>query len=301
MNKHTAKMAMLTCTFAISLATASAYAAPGRQPQTTEISTEASGATEAADSFDLGEEDANGVSEAVDTQAEQEDQEGRQETEERQGESEEDTKGISDTSAAEEQGMEGHAEDLTATKNQDHVTAERIQAEKNVDTAPPALEDDGKEEDIGEKELDDEEEKPIYTAPEDSRHANASFAFLEAASSAYFQKLTYPVSVGLKEVDTGDRVMLTIRSSGQILEVEKGDYAIVSIKDSGKVPLSVPGDTLHIYENTEYQIRFAANNALKMFMDFLMDNVFLACLFVCAALLYKKVFIPMFANDIKRR
>ena len=35
--------------------------------------------------------------------------------------------------------------------------------------------------------------------------------------------------------------------------------------------------------------------------NFLMDNIFLACLFACAALLYKKVFIPMFANDVKRR
>lgn len=291
---------MLTCTLAISLAPVSAYAAPGRQPQTAEASTEAGVETEAADSPGLGEEDAGSASRAADTQA---GQEGRPETKEGQGESEEDMGESSDISAGEgqDEGAENPAEDPAAAKEQDHVTAERIQAEKNVETAPPALEDDGREEDIWEEELDDEEERPIYTAPEDSRYANASFAFLEAASSAYFKELTYPVSVGLKEVDTGDRVMLTIRSSGQILGVEKGDYAIISVKDSGKVPLSVPGDTLHIYENTEYQIRFAANNALKMFTDFLMDNIFLACLFACAALLYKKVFIPMFANDVKRR
>ena len=291
---------MLTCTLAISLAPVSAYAAPGRQPQTAEASKEAGAETEAAESLGLGEEDAGSASGTVDTQA---GQEGHPETKERQGESEEDMGESSDISAGEgqDEGAESPAEDPAAAKEQDRVTAERIQAEKKVETAPPALEDDGREEDIWEEELDDEEERPIYTAPEDSRYANASFAFLEAASSAYFKELTYPVSVGLKEVDTGDRVMLTIRSSGQILGVEKGDYAIISVKDSGKVPLSVPGDTLHIYENTEYQIRFAANNALKMFTDFLMDNIFLACLFACAALLYKKVFIPMFANDVKRR
>lgn len=297
---------MLTCTLAISLAPVSAYAAPGRQPQTAEASTEAGAETEAAESLGLGEEDAGSASRVADTQAEQEGQEGHPETEEGQGESGgtgEDTGASDGASTAEGQGggAENLAEDPAAAKEQDRITAERIQAEKKVDTAPSALEDDSEEEDVWEEELDDEEERPIYTAPEDSRHANASFAFLEAASSAYFKELTYPVSVGLKEVDTGDRVTLTIRSSGQILEVEKGDYAIISVKDSGKVPLSVPGDTLHIYENTEYQIRFAANNALKMFTDFLMDNIFLACLFACAALLYKKVFIPMFANDVKRR
>ncbi len=156
------------------------------------------------------------------------------------------------------------------------------------------------EETQGADTTEDEADKPSYTAPENDRHVNVSFSFMGSTTSASFSKLTYPLSLGLKEVDTGDKVTLTVKSDGQILEIEKGDYAITFLKDSGKVPLSVAGDTLHIYENTEYPVRFAANNALKMFTDFLADNIFLACFFVFAALFYKKAIIPRFASDARR-
>ncbi len=291
---------MLTCTLVISLTHVSVYAVPGSQLQTAESSAEAAGKTEVMDGLGFDGEDTVCTWEPIDTRERQGEPEGLPETEEGQEGAGADG---SSTGETEDQGIdvEDSIKEPSAPKNQNRVTAERIQIEKNVDTAAPTLEDNSEEDNIREHGLDDEEDKPTYTAPEDSRHTNVSFAFSEVASSAYFQELTYPISVGLKEVDTGDRVTLTIRSAGQILEVEKGDYAVVSIKDSGKVPLSVPGDTLHIYGNTEYQVRFVANNALKMFTDFLMDNIFLACFFMCAALLYKKVFIPMFANDVKRR
>ena len=76
---------------------------------------------------------------------------------------------------------------------------------------------------------------------------------------------------------------------------------MISLKDSGKIPLSVAGDTLHIYKNTEYPVRFAVNNGLRMFTDFFADNIFLACFFIFAALFYKKAIIPRFASDAKRR
>ena len=146
-----------------------------------------------------------------------------------------------------------------------------------------------------------EEDKVSYTAPENTRHANVSFSFMEVATSAYFSKLTYPLTLGLKEVDTGHKATLIIKSEGQILEDEKEDYAVTSLKDSGKIPLSVAGDTLHIYGNTEYPVRFAANNALKTLMDFLADNIFLICFFAVAALFFKKVIISRFASDARGR
>ncbi len=145
------------------------------------------------------------------------------------------------------------------------------------------------------------EDKPSYTAPENTQNANVSFSFTEAATSAYFSKFTYPLTLSLKEVDTGVKATLIIKSKGQILEVEKGDYAVISLKDNGKIPLSVVGDTLHIYSNTEYPVRFAANNMLKTLTDFLADNLFLACFFVFAALFYKKIIILRFASDAVRR
>ncbi len=141
---------------------------------------------------------------------------------------------------------------------------------------------------------------PSYSAPEDEQHVRVSFHFEEASTSAYFSDLTYPLTLRLKEVDTGRKLTLTIKSDGQILEVEKGDYSVQSLKDSGKVPLTVAGDILHLYQNTEYPVRFSANNGLKMFMDFLADNVLLVVFFVFAALFYKAVIIPRFASDIRR-
>lgn len=202
---------------------------------------------------------------------------------------------------------------IPETGGQSRMTAEQLKAEKNSSTDNIAADAhqnpepdtagtvDGADNPEGvDPEYNAMEEKTSYTAPEDKRHANVSFTFTESAASAFFSRLTYPLSLSLKEVDTGDKLKLTIKSDGQILEVEKGDYVITALKDSGKVPLSVAGDTLHIYENTTYPVRFAANNALKMFTDFLADNIFLACFFIIAALLYKKAIIPRFANDVGR-
>lgn len=302
MKKRAVRMVVLTCTLAISLAPISASAAPDGQPQASESGMEAAGDTEAADPLGMdGGSNASGTLE------------GQEETGEIQGTTEgSDGEGSDPTDTEEEgQGMENRdgssANETPEAGRNEHVSAERLRTEKGSNIAPTASqEEDGDGEDIG-GDIDtmnqdvEEDEKPSYTAPEDSRHANVSFAITEAVSSAFFTELTYPVSIGLKEVDTGDRVTLTVRSAGQILEVEKGDYAVVSVKDSGKVPLSVPGDTLHIYENTEYTVRFAANNILKMLTDFLADNIFLACFFAFAAIFYKKVFIPRFASDARRR
>lgn len=198
-------------------------------------------------------------------------------------------------------------ENIVDTGGQEWKTAEHLRAKKDNrafvvdmmgDTSDREKDPDAKDSDM---EDGGGEEKLSYTAPEDSRHANVSFSFEQASASAYFSKLAYPLTLSLKEIDTGDRIALTVKSEGQILEVEKGDYAVTSIKDSGRVPLSVAGDTLHIYDNTEYSVRFAANNALKMFTNFLADNVFLVCFFAFAALFYKKVIISKFANDARRR
>lgn len=202
---------------------------------------------------------------------------------------------------------------IPGTGGQGRMTAEQLKAEKNSSTGNMAADAHenpqpntadtvhGADNPKGvDPEYDAMEEKTSYTAPEDNRHANVSFTFTESAASAFFSRLTYPLSLSLKEVDTGDKLKLTIKSAGQILEVEKGDYVITSLKDSGKVPLSVAGDTLHIYESTTYPVRFAANNTLKMFTDFLADNIFLACFFIIAALLYKKAIISRFANDVGR-
>lgn len=300
MKKRTVRMAVLTCTLAISLAPVSALAAPDGQPQVSGSSMDADGNVEAEDPLGLDE-----GGNAGDTPEGQEETGEIQETTEEPGGDESDKPDTEEEGKETENGGGSGTEDTQGTGQKEHVSAERLRAEKGGNIAPTASpEEDGDEEDIGGDIMNqemEEEEKPSYTAPEDSRHANVSFAITEAVSSAFFTELTYPVSIGLKEVDTGDRVTLTVRSAGQILEVEKGDYAVVSIKDSGKVPLSVPGDTLHIYGNTEYTVRFAANNILKMCTDFLADNIFLACFFAFAALFYKKVFIPRFASDARRR
>lgn len=298
MKIRTVRMAVLTCTLAISLAPVSVSAAPGGQVQASESSMEAAGNTEAEEPLGMdGDSNAGGTLE------------GQEETGEIQGTTEGpegDGSGNPDTEdeGQETENRDGSGADETPEADQkEHISAERLRTEKGSNIAPTASqEEDGDGEDIDTMDQDvEEEEKASYTAPEDSRHANVSFAITEAVSSAFFTELIYPVSIGLKEVDTGDRVTLTVRSAGQILEVEKGDYAVISVKDSGKVPLSVPGDTLHIYENTEYTVRFAANNILKMFTDFLADNIFLACFFAFAAIFYKKVFIPRFASDVRRQ
>lgn len=280
MKKQTVGMAVLTCTLAMSFAPVSAYAVPGGQPQVSEGAEDAGTEAEGSEWLD-GEGSNDEADEAIEGQDSRE-----------TGED-----GSADTGEG-ELGADGTG-DTAASRNRKPVSAKRLQEEKAKGSVPaPAPLEDGAEKDMLDPEI--EEDKPVYTAPEDTRHANVSFVMTEAASSAFFSQITYPITIGLKEVDTGTRDTLTVRSAGQILEVEKGDYAVVSVKDSGKVPLSVPGDTLHIYENTEYTVRFAANNALKLFTDFLMDNIFLAFFIAFAALFYKKAIIPRFASDVKR-
>lgn len=220
MKKRTVRMAVFTCTLAISLAPVSASAAPGGQTQASESSMEADGNTEAADLLGTdGDSNAGGTLE------------GQEETGEIHGTAEGPERDGSDIPDTEEEGQEtenrdGSGADETPEAGQkEHVSAERLRTERGSNIAPTASqEEDGEGEDIG-GDIDtmdqdaEEEEKPSYTAPEDSRHANVSFAITEAVSSAFFTELTYPVSIGLKEVDTGDRVTLTVRSAGQILEV----------------------------------------------------------------------------------
>lgn len=296
MKKQTVKMAAVAYALAVSLAPASAYAVPGRQPQATESAEAAEAGMESMDGMDGGYS-------AADVVKSLEGAEGTAGADE-DGESSRGTNGAREGGSVDADEGEPGAEsaESTADRDRERKSAGSLQEEKAGDLIPPqALPENDAAEDLPGLAEEEEEEKPAYTAPEDTRHANVSFAMTEAVSSAFFSKLTYPVEISLREVDTGSRTTLTVRSAGQILEMEKGDYAVISVKDSGKVPLSVPGDTLHIYENTEYTVRFAANNALKMFIDFLKDNIFLAFFLAFAALFYKKAIIPRFADDIRKR
>ena len=299
MRKRMIRMAVLGCAFALLLTHISAAAAP-RTEQATEADAGETAPDTGEDVDTADTEDSMAESDEPRETMEpgdSESDEGRETAEAGDDDENDGPEVTSDT--------EGSAVDIGG---QERRTAEQLRTEKgsSVMAAMDGADSGGDldvdlEDDDMEYDEDEEEEKHSYTAPEDSRHANVSFSFVQASASAYFSKLTYPLTLSLKEVDTGDRVTLTVKSEGQILEVEKGDYAVTSIKDSGRIPLSVAGDTLHIYDNTEYSVRFAANNALKMFTDFLADNIFLVCFFAFAALFYKEVIIPRFASDIRRK
>lgn len=274
MRKNLTRVAMLACTFALSLASMSAAAAPLARQGTEDRMEEGSAETVE----DTGHEE--GMDEAGDAD------------------------GATEGSTDEAGEAPETADAAGGIPARGHMTAEQLKEEKGGGAAAigTVLYDGGWEEDAdGEDVPDGEGSRPAYTAPEDTRHANVSFSFNEEAASAYFSKLTYPLTLGLKEVDTRKKISMTIKSEGQILEVDKGDYTVTSLKDSGKIPLSIAADTLHIYENTEYPVRFAANSALKMFTDFLADNIFLGVFLVFAAIFYQKVFIPRFASDVRRR
>lgn len=290
--------AVLACAFSLMIAPVGAVAAPPSDTETVAEETDAAG----------GQEDTeNGHTEDGTTDpAEDGEGEGAESTED--GE-------ITDETGAEADGEGEDAEDPEtngADANADEVgTAAETKAANSVvlpahatdpETAA-ADETEAVEEDEEASEYEDEiiPDTPTYSAPADEQHVNVSFNFTETVSSSYFSELTYPLTLSLKEVDTGRKLTLTIKSEGQILEVEKGDYAVRTLKDSGKVPLTVAGDTLHMYQNMEYPVRFAANNALKMFMDFIADNILLVLFFAFAALFYKAVVIPRFASDIRRR
>lgn len=303
------RMAVLGCTAALSFTPVSVAAAP-RTGQTAETTAEDIIGTADTENDTVEADGARGTS-AWDA-GETDSPDGAKDAEgadEEAGEADADGESEDPMEAGEDDGLEATSDtagNAVDTGGQERKTAEQLRTEKGGSaTSATSAADNEADLDEGMEDMeydeDEEEEKPSYTAPEDSRHANVSFSFAQASASAYFSKLTYPLTLSLKEVDTGDRLTLTVKSEGQILEVEKGDYAVTSIKDSGRIPLSVAGDTLHIYDNTEYSVRFAANNALKMFTDFLADNIFLVCFFAFAALFYKKVIIPRFASDVRRK
>lgn len=290
--------AVLACAFSLTVAPVGALAAPPSDTETVAEETDAAeeqedaenghtedGTTDPAE--DGGGEGAGGTEDGENTSetgaATEDEDEGAEEPETSEADADADEDGAaSETKAANSVVLPAHAADPETT------AADEAEAEKE-------------DEEVSEYEDEIIPDTPTYSAPADERHVNVSFNFTETVSSSYFSELTYPLTLSLKEVDTGRKLTLTIKSEGQILEVEKGDYAVRTLKDSGKVPLTVAGDTLHMYENMEYPVRFAANNALKMFMDFLADNILLVLFFAFAALFYKAVVIPRFASDIRRR
>lgn len=150
-------------------------------------------------------------------------------------------------------------------------------------------------EDESDIETIEETQKDTYTAPENTSHVNVSFTFSNSS-----RKLTYPVTLGLKEVDTGVRQKVVLRSEGQIVEMEHGDYQITSIKDSGKMPLRTGSKTYEIYKNTSYAVPFVENRGKKMFGDFLKDNVFLVIFFAAGAALYNATIIKNFNKHPRR-
>lgn len=140
-----------------------------------------------------------------------------------------------------------------------------------------------------------------YSSPENTRHVNVSFLFKEKSNTFDSLTLTYPLTLKLQEVDTKDKLSITIKSSGHILEIEQGDYEVTLLKDSGKIPISVNSDILHLYENTEYTIEYRANRGLKMFQDFIADNIFLFLFFAVAAFFYDKIIVRKFSQNQRNR
>ena len=292
--------AVLACAFSLTVAPVGALAAP---PSDTETVAEETDAAEEQEDAENGHTEDGTADPAED--GEGEDTEGAEDgehTDETGADSEDEDAEEPETSEANADTEEGGTETTAAaeTKAANSVVLPAHATEPETTAAEEA---EAEEPDEETSEYEDEiiPDTPTYSAPADEQHVNVSFDFTESSSSAYFSGLTYPLTLSLKEVDTGRKLTLTIKSEGQILEVEKGDYAVRSLKDSGKVPLMVAGDTLHMYQNMEYPVRFAANNALKMFMDFLADNILLVLFFAFAALFYKAVVIPRFASDIRRR
>lgn len=185
-------------------------------------------------------------------------------------------------------------------------TQEALESEDTENAPETSAEEDAQEEsDTGEDESETEEAEPeeteasqedIYTAPEDKNHVNVSFQFTNASGT----KPVYPVNLILKEVDTGVKEKITIRSSGQIVELEHGDYQVVSMKDGGSMPLVASGQTMSIYKNIRYTIQFQQNRARKMFSDFLKDNILLIVVFLGAAALYNATIIKNFNKHPRR-
>ena len=168
--------------------------------------------------------------------------------------------------------------------------------EEEGETEDTETEQDEDETEEAEPEETDTSQEDIYTAPEDKNHVNVSFQFTNASGT----KPVYPVNLILKEVDTGIKEKITIRSSGQIVELEHGDYQVASIKDGGSMPLVASGQTMSIYKNARYTIQFQQNRARKMFSDFLKDNILLIVIFLGAAALYNATIIKNFNKHPRR-
>lgn len=205
----------------------------------------------------------------------------------------EETAGESVTAA-----QEGNSEDATA----EAPTNETDALETAADDEDQGNENDADENEENEEDEEDEEDdaeptvSDTYTAPENISHVNVSFKFTNASGG----KPVYPVTMELKEVDTKVKKKIVLRSAGQIVELEHGDYKVVSFKDSGKMPLVASDETLSLYSNTSYTIRYAQNRLRKTIMDFLKDNILLAVMFVGAAAIYNATIIKNFNKHPRR-
>ena len=187
-------------------------------------------------------------------------------------------------------------ENAPETSAEEDAEEESDTGEDESETEDPETEQDEDETAEAEPEETEASQEDIYTAPEDKNHVNVSFQFTNASGT----KPVYPVNLILKEVDTGVKEKITIRSSGQIVELEHGDYQVVSMKDGGSMPLVASGQTMSIYKNARYTIQFQQNRARKMFSDFLKDNILLIVVFLGAAALYNATIIKNFNKHPRR-
>ena len=199
-----------------------------------------------------------------------------------------DAESVPETSA-EENTEEDSEEESDTEEHEDEVQDQEIEQDKSQD-------ENGDETDDAEPKGTEPGQEDIYTAPENKNHVNVSFQFTNASGT----KPVYPVNLVLKEVDTGAKEKVTIRSSGQIVELEHGDYQVVSMKDGGTMPLVTSNQTMSIYKNARYTIQFQQNRARKMFSDFLKDNVLLIVVFLGAAALYNATIIKNFNKHPRR-
>lgn len=199
-----------------------------------------------------------------------------------------DAESVLETSA-EENTEEDSEEESDTEEHEDEVQDQETEQDKFQD-------EDGDETGDTESEETEAVQEDIYTAPENKNHVNISFQFTNASGT----KPVYPVNLVLKEVDTGAKEKITVRSSGQIVELEHGDYQVVSMKDGGTMPLVASGQTMSIYKNARYTIQFQQNRARKMFSDFLKDNILLIVVFLGAAALYNATIIKNFNKHPRR-
>jgi len=199
-----------------------------------------------------------------------------------------DAESVPETSA--EENMEKDSEEESdAEENENEVQDQETKQDKSQG-------EDEDEADDAEPEETESSQEDIYTAPENKNHVNISFQFTNASGT----RPVYPVNLVLKEVDTGAKEKITIRSSGQIVELEHGDYQVVSMKDGGTMPLVASNQTISIYKNARYTIQFRQNRAKKMFFDFLKDNILLIVIFIGAAAVYNATIIKNFNKHPRR-